>query len=615
MSEPRKWWHTTLRILDRQSQLKTSITTVDPADAAVNASDYISAYRASCETRDIPPPAWDTEQSPGTFIYRPSLDDIGGVSGNNYFVPQNYDQVVSLNNRFIYEYQLRYAYDSTDVDCTTVGPPDTHSSTVFDTEQDLEHGAVFYFPALPYFDQIGCCDIPLSDPGDPIPPGEINECYRVWGIVLDGSDYHLYSWDFSEDPGEELVDRGVIRSAGLGTLTFHDIAWDDRDKLWGLEEDGLRQILPGSSTTSAVALNYATVNDNFGGAAVDALFPINASSDGYPGMSFNQHNEKLYISANNHLFELEKVSDAVWNIVRYQSLGSGSELRDLAFDPYGKCYCVFDDNLCTINFGNAFGTITPITTDDSFASVTGLDFVLDFDHSQLVNLYAVDTSGQIYEVNYNNGSMSAVSGATFGSTAVGASSCQAGEDPRIPSFPFDPGSSPWMFMLDMSGSMSALTPNGLSRWQTLVDGMVAFLENNVRLNEEMVIITYSSNYTVSPRYVFRTQADIEAAVNYVQGLAVPSGGTNFCANGPFNQTFLQNYQGIKSIVVVGDGGFTSCPSGQALRNYVQQVYDFAVANGNPDLVMRGVGIYPDNLGREHLTIIGEVGGGGYTEWV
>lgn len=611
--EPLKWWHTTLRFLDRQSQEKTSITTVG-SDAATNAADFIYAYKLSCDLVSIPPSAFSSD-SPGYFLYRPSLDDIGGVSGNNYFVPQNYDDVVAINNRFIFEYQLRYAYDSTDSTCVTSGPPDTHYPNPIDTSTDDAHGGLFLFPSLPYFDKIGCCEISLTGPGEPVPPGAINVCYRFWSIVLDGSDYHLYSWDFSEDSGSELVDRGEIHSSGLGTLVFHDIAWDSNNKLWGLEEAGLRQILPGSSTDSAIALNYATINDNFSGAAVAVLFPITATNDGYPGMSYNQHEDKLYISSNDYFFELEKTSDAVWNITKYQSLGSGSELRDLAFDPYGQCFCVYNDDLCKIDFSAAFGTITPVTSDGSFSSITGLDFVLDFDHSQLVNLYAVDTSGQIYEVDYNTGAKVAVSSAVFGSLTVGGSSCQAGEDLTISSFPFDPGVSPWMFILDSSGSMNTPTPSGLTRWETLIDGMVSFLENSVRLDDEMVIVTYANTLSVSPRYVFRTQSDIDAAVAYVQNLPTPSGSSNFCDNGPFNETFLQSYQGLRSIVVVGDGGFTGCPFLSEIQSYFQQVFDFAVSNGSPDLVIRGVGIYPDDLGTQHLTIIGSVGGGGYTEWV
>ena len=605
----RKWWHTTLRILDRQSQLKTFLTTASTADPATNASDFILAFSA-CDSVIIPPAAFNTLSSPGYFIYRPSLDDLGGESGGNYYVPRNYDQTVALNNRFIYEYKLGWAYDSTDIDCFTDGPPDTVSSTLYDIEEDVERGAVFLFPSLPYFDRIGCCEIDVESPGDPILPGDVNDCYRYWNISLTGGEYHLYSWDFSAGSGSELVDRGDIISSGIGTLLFHDIAWDSDNRLWGLEEEGLRQIIPGDADSSAIALNYATINDVFNGAAVAELFPIETSSDGMPGMSFNQHNDKLYISANDHFFELEKTSDAVWNIVRYQNLGEESELRDFAFDPYGQCFCIYNGNLCKINFEQAFGSLTAVTTDDSFLTMISLDFVLDFDRSQFVNLYALDVNGQIYEVNYNTGTYTAQPGESFGLNTVGGSSCQAGEDLRESFFPFDPGVSPWIFMLDHSGSMSSF-----NRWSTLTEGMIAFLENNVQLNEEMVIATYDDNYSASPRFIFRTQSDIDAAISYVQNLPVPSGAANFCSNGPFNTTFLQNYQNIKNIVVIGDGGFDNCPTGSLLSSHIQGVYDAAKTAGNPDLVMRGVGIFPDNLGREHLTMIGEIGGGGYTEWI
>lgn len=615
--DPRKWWHTKLRILDRDSIEKSTFTTIDPLSPASSATNRITAKTTICTDVDIPPAAFDSSESPGYFVYKPTLDDLGGISGLAYVVPSDYSSVLAINNRRIFEYELRYAYDSTDIDCTTSGPPDTHSPDIVATSRDEDHSILFLFDRLNYFDSIGCCNIHLSHPGEPIPPGSINECSRLWSITDISGTPSLYSWDFSADPGNEKIDRGEIISSGTGTIIFYDLAWDSDNRLWGLEQSGLRQLLIGSSTENAVAIHYAVVTDNFSGAAVATLFPITPASTGSPGMSYNQNNQKLYISANHYIFELNKISDSVWNIVRYQDLGSGGDLRDLAFDPFGKCFCIYNNNLSTILFDAGLGALTQVTNDGSFLHTTGLDFVVNLPGGQLVDLYAVDSNGQIYNVDRSSGSRSIISGASFGATVIGTSSCQAGEDTKINPFPFDPGNSPWIFMLNYSSSMTTSVPSsGLTKWQTVVDGMTIFLQNNTSLNDEMVIVTYGDTINTSPRFVFHTQSDIQDAINWIQSLTSPTGATNFCSSGPFNDIFLNPYLGIRSLIVIGDGAFADCPSlGQPFTDYVTEVIQTMIVNNNPDLVARAVGIYPDGNGQIALGIIGSVGGGGYTEWV
>ena len=610
-----KWWHGTMQVLDRSNALRAQMSSISDLNAAINANPRITArIDGDCTQVNIPVKAFSSD-APGRFLFRPSLSDLGGSSGG-VFIPSDYNSIVSIENRFIFDYRLNIAFDDTDTDCNTAGPPnDVDPQSRFSAREDTR-SLILLFPPIPLISTLGCCNIAVANPGAPLSAGQVLECSRIWFLSSSLTAPHLYSFDFQEPPGEQLIDRGEVASSGLGTLSFYDLAWDDRNYLWGLEENGLRQIIPGDSNSVAAAMSYSVITDSFNGSALSALFPIDASLLGT--MKYNQNNSHLYIIANATLFELAKTTASTWNITRYVSLGSNIIVKALSFDIFGRCYCIFNNDLALLDFDDSFGTISRITTNQSMSNISTLDFVPDLSMTGTVTLYGTDSvtdpngHTQIYTIDPGSGSQTYIGDLRDLPNILAMTSCQAGEDASGPAFPFETGDSPWIFMVDGSGSML-----GNNRWDTLVAGMQSFLDEKVNLGDKMVIVLYnqSDNPTVSPFYEFVTSGDIDAAKSWIES-QVPTGQTNFCIHGPFNTTFLSQYTGIKNIIVIGDGGFTDCPADATQKaDYFSSIITAARANGNPDLTVRAVGIFPDTSGRQDLTILGNAGGGGYTEWV
>jgi len=357
-------------------------------------------------------------------------------------------------------------------------------------------------------------------------------------------------------------------------------------------------------------------------------------------MSFNQNNNKLYISANLNLFELGKAGQNApftgWDVSKETNISK--DVGDLAFGPFGKCYCNNNDtdiltsistnSLATIDFGDAFGEFTNVSgiTDD-FKNTVGADFVLTLGEANLATLYTIESNGDMYEIDTNDASKIFIDNVTTtdGDIVVGASSCQAGEDNNIPVFPFYPGASPWIFMLDGSGSMDKAISDtdSTTKFEVLKLGLSSFIENNIRANDVMTIVIFSESWSISPTFIFKTTGDIIEAVEWIDNLATPNGPTNFCTagpnntGGPFNTAWFesQGFNNVKNIVVIGDGDFGDCtelllPSD--FSSYVKSVYDEFIIK-NPDAVIRSVGIYP-GAGVENLKTLGTVGGGGYSTW-
>tara|TARA_B100000614_G_scaffold262909_1_gene300950 strand:+ start:448152 stop:449990 length:1839 start_codon:yes stop_codon:yes gene_type:complete len=607
--DERKWWHTVLKVGSVEFGTRSGAANENP-------NDRITArVQDTCDLTDIPVPAWDGLESPGFFIYRPAFSDVSGAAKSI----DSYEAALDLANREPFTYELYVAYDSSDAACTSVGPPDTHDPDVFASLVD-DSGFVFTHPNIASIDSIGCCEIDLDNPGDPIDPGDLQECSRIWYLNIESSP-QLYSYDFDRDPGQEIQDRGTMASQLGGGTNFHDIAWDDDDRLWALESNGIRQVIPGSSSVIANVLDYVTINGD-----TSNLFPISVSSTGSPGMTYNQHSQRMYITANGRLFELEKSGTGQpptqWTVVREAEVGS--DLRDLAADPFNVMYCIYNDSLATVDIADAFGTVQYVNGETGdFANFNGLDFILTLGGGSLATLYGLDVNGDLVEIDFTDGSKTIISDITSNpGSVVGASSCQAGEDNSLPVFPFYPGESPWIFMLDGSTSMNGI-PTGRtdSRWEILINGMVAFIENNVRLGERlfMVIFGPENNPRLSPEFTFNTTGDIQAAADWIANLSgFPNNSTNFCEDGPFNTSWLDRpeFNGINSIVVVGDGGFSApCPDGSALFDYCLNVITFFRGNGNPNAIVRAVGIYPSSDGRADLMQLGAAGDGGYTEWI
>jgi len=449
--------------------------------------------------------------------------------------------------------------------------------------------------------------------------------------------FHIFSYDFELNEGTRVVDRGTIDStAAFDTLL--DIAWDSDDILWALETNSIRQLLPGNADKNAVLLPKAIVTDNVGGQHVLLLFPdeVGITEDPHiPGISYNQHTNKLYVSANDHLFELEKVNDFTWNITQAAFMGDNAGIGDLAFDPFGKCFCVYNNSLANVEFMNSatFGALSYVNQTNDHIVTAGLDFVLDIDGAGLVALYEIDSGANLYKVDYFIGSRDLVQSLTSDSvtapsTVYGASSCQAGEDLREPVFPFHPGNSPWFFMLDTSTSMNSNGTGTISRMETLKNSLIEFMRKVVTVGQKMTIVQFGSSVKFQT-FIFNGTTDIENAVSYVESIVADDSTTIFCGpNGPFNNEFFGQFSDYNSCVVIGDGNFAAadCPAGPAvvdcenlddspLGDFFQGVMDFARGRFGDQFRTTTVAIQTDGSGLTDLQLLGCIGGGGFTEWI
>lgn len=652
-NEQRKWFHVRFNIKDRANgNTIFTVSSVGNDIDTIDNSSIIFARSDDCGALTDVPAAWDPNESPGWFYFRPTVAQLDGTdpdfSGNAFVDVSSYEDVINESNRRVFSYELLVAYDTSDtvseeILCNTSGPPNvicSENGGVYNEIIDNLNSAVFRWPQTDVLTEIGCCNIPLDDPGPPAPPPtDIRDCSRLWVIAKSGSDWQLRYYDLEETPANALIARGIITDSEDpdAEKTWHDLAWDTRDFLWGLEENGLKRILPGSidilpSTVDGIAISqpYATITDTEG--ELTSLFSSGISSTGYngkPAMSYSQDREFLYIAAGDRLFELRFVDDTTWEVTKTSGLlGAGSnQLGDLAFDTFGNCYCIFNTNLARIDFessvGSGFGSLNLVAnTSGSLSSMTGLDFILDLSSGNFITFYGVLSNGTLYTIDRENGTKTIVSGVNLGPNIVGMSSCQAGEDLRSYEVPFAPGAPPWCFAIDASSSMATAGGGTEIRENLVKDSLTAYINDFVEEGEQMSFMQFGSQYTN-----IRTFTTKAAAINYVQNdyrNTTVDGGTRFCSPLPvlpfggnnFEQIFdiPADSNGIKlrSCVVIGDGEFQDC-SGDALTAYMQNIMSRAAIELDPDFTIKAVAVNPTS-GLENLQIIGDVGGGGFVSW-
>lgn len=654
----RKWFHVRLNIKDRADNSDIfSITSVSSNISNIGNSDFIFARNDNCNVLTSIPAAWNPNESPGWFYFRPTVAQLNGSDPNfdkDAFVDvSSYEDVIDEYNRRIFSYDLLVAYDSsdildTDILCVTTGPPDTlctENGGIYKRIIDNLNSVVFRWPQIDTLKEIGCCNIPLNDPGSPgDPPTAIRECSRLWVIAKDGDDWQLRYYDFEKPSFQSLISRGkIVDIDGINTEnTWHDLAWDTRNFLWGLEEKGLKRILPGKEdilpgTVGGIALAqpYATINDSSG--ILTNLFSSGLSSslyNGKPAMAYSQDREFLYIVAGDRLFELKYINETTWDVTKVSNaIGAGSDqLGDIAFDTFGNCYCVFNGNLARIDFtsptGSGFGSLSLVgNTNGLLSSVTGLDFILDLASGNFITFYGSLSSGTLYQINSTDGTRSIVSGVNLGPNIVGMSSCQAGEDLKSYEMPFFPGETPWCFVIDSSGSMGSPGSGTTNRDDLVISELKKYINDFIEDGEQMSFMQFAGLY--SDIKTFTTKAD---AINYLENeyrdALTYFQETNFCtprdapSNPYFGNTFEQifdipvdsNGRKLRSCIVIGDGQFNdSGCTGPGLVSFMEGIMNRAAIELDPEFTIRAVGVNP-STSLSDLNTIGSVGGGGFISW-
>lgn len=599
----RKWWHIELDIEDRNSSVLQSFTTINELDVNSNADSSISARPLNCgSTLPIPPRAWDYDESPGYFIFRPDLETLTPSIKQ----VTSYNDVINVDNRRVFKYKLRAAYNDLDIYCAALIPTVLDPSVIQLTKESTK-SIVFEMPEIEFLTQVGCCSLDGEIP-DPLPDQDsLIECSRIWYIVDETSSSHLYSYDVLTN---DTVDRGEISwPFGLNSeLYYHDLAWDNRNYLWGLDREGLTRILVGDVSTNAYALNYSNVDNPFSD-TVD-IFPIDDSiNQGEAAMSFNQYVNRMYIYSNRRFWELQPTTKNDWEVTKVSYImGEGEVLGDFAFSTDGKCYCIYNNKLATISFDDRdnlpFGYISYVNEIVDYSNFVGLDFVYDSTLGSIPQLYGIKTTGQIFFIDSETGEKTLYSGSSISDIAVGLSSCQAGEDLRTLPFPFFPGESPWLFVVDNSSKISG------QNIENIKNTLTEFVSNYIRKGDYFSIITYNDSLSsFGPREMKNTD-DVQSAKDFINSFE-SIGSFNFC-NALVEISNVAKYHNLQSIIVLSDGSFTDCgDTDNEIKSNIDYYYELLKIN-NPQVTLYSVGINPTN--ETYLKYLGEIGGGGYVKW-
>jgi len=655
----RKWFHINFSIKDRSNDSSIfSISSIDDNDYdVINNSGIISVRTDACAALTSTPAAWEPLEAPGSFYFRPTVAQLDGTDpdfpSNDVFVDvESYEGVIDESNRRNFEYEIVVAYDSSDEfdgepTCTTTGPPNTECDEgAYETILDDVRGLTLRWPTVPFLTEIGCCNIELDEPGtdDDNPPTDVQDCARIWVIASDGSDYSLQYYDFDAISSEALISRGkIVDTGGIGiTNEWHDLAWDDRNVLWGLEKNGLKQILPGNEdflpvpgiNGQAIALDYATLIDTEG--SLTSLFASGLESpsfDGKPAMSYSQEQNKMYIYAGDMFFELSYINATTWEVIKSSSiLGLGSDVGDLAFDASGNCYCSTSDNLSIINFsdsvGQGFGTIATIGSSSELSGIIGMDFILDLDSGDFLTFYGVHNTGTLYEINTADGSKSSVPGVSFQGTVVGMSSCQAGEDLRSYEVPIATGDGPWFFMISLTNEM-AQQGSGLStRIAAIKSELTTHITNNILDGEQISFMTMTDGNPPSGNgggfSAVTTVTSIADATTFIDNMTVSSfspDGISFCGSLgvifdlPAPPSPNQNERLKSCTIIVGSDvqclAFDQTPPTPA--EYTQSIMDRAAIELDPNFFISTVVVNPTGS-LTNLIEVSAAGGGIHTVW-
>lgn len=624
-SYAKRWWHITLQIINRTTmQVLDTITSVGQPASVNEDPSTIFAKNIDCgPIIVIPVAAFDADESPGWFYFYPSNAKIS----NSIISVNSYDDVVNFNNRHIFRYVLTAAYDKDDTTCSGI-TPDTHDTNPWDVIIDDYHGICFQLPTIPLIETFGCCEIAADLPGTPLESLDVHPtCSRVWVIEEPSSTNNIVTRLWSLDvTGTSSVDRGVIGNSY--NIFFDDIAWDNRGYLWGLSTSGLRRIIPGNSTVEAITCNASNITKNV--PSFPSIFPYNQISQGGGGLSFdsvtgNMYAFTIYLDSSGlfkyGVFELQSRGDNAWEIMKYfiSPANNSYIIGDVAFSGDGTAYGIYVNNafgststyLCKINttsnIGQGFGSIELIGSDNSdLLSITGLTFLgndgIPDNNNQ--TLYALNDAGQLFTTDITNGNLTLVSGVQIGTTTLGMTNCQSGEDLRILPVPFYPGQSPWLFVIDISSSMA--NNNHLDRIKT---GLKNLFSDYARFGDSVYFCLFNNqDVPISYSRQLRTSTDVVAINAFIDNNLIASGpASNLCGALNYIKTTGNYPHTLKSIVIISDGNFSDCSNSSQVSSLLS---DISIEKNEATFYAVGT----DPVNPTILTTIGNFNNGGYTNW-
>jgi len=611
----RKWWHCTLSIINRDSNnvIKT-FTSVDPTSPNSNLNESLvfaySTYNANCDSPiNIPVPAFDLSISPGYFLFRPSLNDLQSSIVDII----TYQEAINLSKRRIFEFKRYAAYDSNDFECSSLVPNSIDTSP-YETFTNSLNSNVFRFPKMPLYNQIGCCEVELSIPGVNLPSSiRSGRATSIWFLTYNelSSLYSLYSYDFARI-SDALVFRGNISlPSSIGKI--YDITWIPLDNsLIAFCDTGIYRLFPGNESNNAIMssnpiniLNLPTENN---------FFPIRPELNNPLKLKieYNYYDSFLYLFTriNDFSFSLLKLSYEFSNLrlqtatsypqVTETDSQSEAGIQGFAFSQDSSPYTIWGNDLCQISSG----LLTPVANSSSnlLSGMTTLSFAENPDSQVTENkMYSTNTAGQIFSVNPSTGVPNSL-GSFIPGSPIGAATTINGEDVRIQPFPFVIGNPHWLFMVDVSSTMTGI------RLPIIKSALINMLQTYVRYGNKISILWFGNNYGKITKEL-KTYSDSNEVINYINTYFVTpsSGKTNFCA--AFSN-ISQDFNDLKNIIILSDGTFDDC--GADWRSNINNTIR-SIQSSNSGVSFTSVSVRASS-GTEKLQAIATDSGGVYVNW-
>jgi len=608
----RKWWHCILNIKDRESgDTLTTITSVDPNDPADNANPRsvlaYSSYFVGCYPVEVPVRSFDRSRSPGYFVMMPSVSALS----DSIVDVETYQDAINLNNRRIFEFIRTAGYNA---NCEAQ-VPNRYDTFAYETITNDLSSNVFRYPQIPLYTQIGCCEVELSIPSTDLPqPGVIGRATRIWYLtrVIDQNTgeatYSLYSYDFALLSGA-LVFRGNIDVSVSPNIVLYDITWIPIDNtLLVLTNDGIRRLYPGSLTSNARLGEVATFDRGGLGQNVCIFSSDNSCSftipsnalDGYsPKIEYNIYDASLYLFHpvhTNNQFGINSqpayirmeysertgvryLSHSLINATFSGSYSIGGLAYPSTYSSSLQAYCMLNDSLANIG---VTGDITPVSpTNNLFAGLETLAFIEDPDNTLTGQvLYTSNPAGQLFRVNID--AVTPVdTGYTLSASPIGSTTTINGEDTRVSPFPFVLGRSHWLFLVDISASMSG------QRISMIIDAFRGMMQSYVRYNDKITIIGFNDRSPIRISKELKTYSDANEIISYLETFFIPSGvSTNFCSA---ISNLYTEFNDLKNIFILSDGTFDDC--GQDANFPFTVRTSFAqLLSANPGMVVTSVGV-------------------------
>jgi len=621
----RKWWHATLNIKDRESgSTIESITSVNLNSPAINANPYsVLAYpNFSCEITDIPVPSFYASQSPGYFVFRPSITELGASVINVH----TYQDAINLNNRRIFEFKRTAAYSS----CDNLSPS-LYDTFAHETITNELSSNVFRYPTILQYTQIGCCIVELAAPSPELPePGRIGRATRIWYLNRqdDGNGnytYSLSSYDFSLLSGA-LVFRGDIDVSVAPGVKLYDITWIPTDNsLLVLASDGIRRVFPGSDYSDAVLGDLISISNGNILTSQQSIFPMNSSieSSYKPKMEYNIYENILYVfyplkttprsgspTFSPSIFTLQYSDNTGLSLLSANTIQAsfsssyiiGDILFPQDFQTDRKAYCAIEGNLTKIASSGIVDASS--FNNGQFYGMFTMAFVQNPDESISDNVaFSTNESGQIFSINFTQG-VTVDASISLGASPIGAASTINGEDARISLFPFAIGNSHWLFLIDISASMS----DG-SKLQRIKDALTSMMQSYVRNGDKITLIGFNDRDPIRVTKQLVTYADANEVLAFVNTFFVASGSsTNLCsvlANLP------QQFNDLKSVFILSDGTLDDCGD-------TQSEWDDSIISPLNNLIAAnpGVRIVSVGVSASNVSVLQYIGNsfGSYIDW-